>query len=212
MEIIKLLPKDAAGREVAVHRALHILRKGGVVMHETETCYGLAADIFNEVAINKLYKIKKMERSKPVSIMVAELDEAKKYGRFTQVALNVVKEFWPGPLTLLLPRTNKVPWEFNEDLDFVGIRLPGSELAREMVRGFGGPLTTTSANISGKKEVYDVMKFLDQVQDDDLLPDLIIDSGKIEVNPPSAIVKIDGHEVEFLRKGMLSEQISKVVE
>lgn len=212
MEIIKVLQGDVAGREVAIQKALHVLKKGGVVMHETETCYGLAADINSEKALDKVYAIKKMKKSKPVSIMVGSVSEAKKYGRFTQVALNLVKEHWPGPLTLLLPRTDKVPYHLNEEFEFVGIRCPGSEMSCEMVSLFGSPLTTTSANISGKKEVYDVTSFLNQVQETDLMPDLIIDSGKLEGNLPSTIVRIDGNEVHFLRKGELSDQVRSIVE
>lgn len=212
MEIINLIKGDDAGRSVAAFKAAQVLLRGGVVMHETETCYGLAADILNSEAVSKVYRIKGMERSKPVSIMVRDLEEARKYGKFDDLSLRLAEKFWPGPLTIVVPRGENLPEFLNEGNGFVGIRCPDSELASLMLREFGGALTTTSANVSGVAQVYDVMSFLNQVRDREDLPDLIVDSGMIVENPPSTIVRVESGRVEFLRTGALENEVRKMIE
>lgn len=213
-----------------------------VVMHATETCYGLAADIFDSEALNRLYKIKKMPASKPVSMMVRDLGEAERYAEFDDLARRLAEKFWPGPLTLVLPRKRGeerergeagggaeagggglgkqagvgaagggVPDFFNPGHETVGIRCPDSEIARALIQLNGRPLTTTSANISGRPEVYEVIDYLNQLEEFDEVPDLVIDSGKIAERKPSTIVKIAGGKWEILRKGDMAEAVVKYI-
>lgn len=182
-----------------------------VVMHATETCYGLAADIFDEIALNKLYKIKKMSAEKPISMMVRNLDEAKKYAEFNEKTLELATKFWPGPLTLILPRSEKLPKHFNPYNENVGIRCPDSEISQALIDFFGNPLTTTSANISGRPEVYSVFGYLNQLAEHDVPPDLIIDGGEIAKNKPSTIVKVEGSKCVIVRRGGLADEIEKQI-
>ena len=190
-------------RYLELKQAGEVLRGGGVIMHPTETCYGLAADIFNRKALQKLYAIKKMKADKPVSIMVRSLAEARKYARFNKTALSLANKFWPGPLTLILPRKKSLPAFLNKGHKTVGIRCPDSTVSLALIKVNGGPLTTTSANISGKPEVYSVMAFLKQVKMGDVQPDYIMDQGKIPPNKPSTIVEISSEGVKVIRKGDL---------
>ena len=73
-------------------------------MHPTETCYGLAVDVFNELALRKLYKAKGMDFSKPVSLLVKDLEMAKKYGEFSELAVDLALKYWPGPLSIIVPK------------------------------------------------------------------------------------------------------------
>jgi len=206
--------------------AIRVLKAGGVVMHATETCYGLAADIFNQSAVQKIYVIKRMNRAKPVSIMVRGLAEAKKYASFNQCALEVAKKFWPGPVTLVLPRKRGLPSFLNPGHETVGIRCPDSAISQKLIKANGGPLVTTSANLSGKKEVYDVRDYLRQVEIElskhaleanilranvvsklDFMPDLIIDDGLIPENLPSTIVAFEKGVIKLIRKGSLWPKI-----
>jgi L-threonylcarbamoyladenylate synthase len=176
-----------------IKKAVEILKQGGVVMHVTETCYGLAADVFNEDALKKLYRLKRMARNKPVSMMVRNLEEGRKYAEFGDLAVGLAEKFWPGPLTLILPRKDVLPDFFNSEHGTVGIRCPDSDVSQALIDGMDGPLTTTSANISGQPEVYSV--------NDSLGVDLILESGEIEKNKPSTVVKIVGDEIEIIREG-----------
>jgi L-threonylcarbamoyladenylate synthase len=201
MEIIKDKNRDAA------ERAAEILKSGGVVMHTTETCYGLSADIFNEEALRKVYLLKKMDGKKPVSIMVRSFEEAKMYAEFSEGAVRLAKRFWPGPLTIILPKKDSLPVFFNRGEESVGIRCPDSAISRNIMEVFNGPLTTTSANITGKPECYTVEAYLKQLKGEDFVPDLIIDSGKSAGNLPSTIVKQEGEKFIYVREGAIFQEV-----
>lgn len=179
--------------------AVKTLHNGGVVAHPTETCYGLAVDIFQKTAVARLYSLKKMKRSKPVSILVRNLEEAKRYGEFSDKAEELAKKNWPGPLTIVVPRKKTLPAWLNPKEDFIGIRVSNNKKTRNLVEAFGSPLTTTSANLSGLPQAYKVADFLSQ----GLIPDFVLDGGEIGKNPPSTIVKVEGEKVEVLREGSI---------
>ncbi|MBI4127426.1 threonylcarbamoyl-AMP synthase [Candidatus Peregrinibacteria bacterium] len=182
-----------------IFEAVKTLRAGGVVAHATETCYGLAADIFMKSAIQKLYALKKMSRDKPVSILLRSFDEAQEYAEFSPLALQLALKYWPGPLTLVLPAKPIVPNWINAGNATVGIRVSSNAMTRKLLEAFGGGITTTSANISGMPPAYCVQDFLDQK----LLPDFILDSGKIGAHLPSTIVEVTGCEYRVIRQGGL---------
>jgi L-threonylcarbamoyladenylate synthase len=115
MEIVKVEPGEAG--VAVVRKAVEVLAKSGVIMHATDTCYGLAADVSNANALEKLYAIKKMPDVKPVSMMVSDISEAEKYGEFVHAARSLAEKFWPGPLTLIVRRKTALPFFFNENSD-----------------------------------------------------------------------------------------------
>jgi len=180
-----------------VQTAVQELLNGGVVAHPTETCYGLAVDIFNKSAVRKLYALKKMALEKPVSILIRDLDEAEQYGIFNDKARELAEKHWPGPLTIIVPRTAALPAWINYGIDSIGMRVSSNKKARELVEAFGGPLTTTSANIHGQPQAYTIREMIDQK----LVPDFVLDSGKIGPVDPSTIVKVVGEDVELIRQG-----------
>ncbi len=184
-----------------VDKAVEVLRSGCVVMHPTETCYGFAVDVGNAEALEKLYKLKGRDANKPVSIMVADLEMARTYGEFSTKALELAEKYWPGPLTILVPRSLNLPENFNKGQEFVGIRCPSHEFSRELVKAFGSPITTTSANLSGEPPLYEVdLKSFGELAKE---IDLVVDGGEIPMNKPSTIVKVIGAEIEIIRQGDL---------
>lgn len=183
-----------------ITQAVKTLHAGGVVLHPTETCYGLAVDIFQKKAVDKLYSLKKMPLDKPVSLLVRDLDEAQRYGEFSSLALQLALKHWPGPLTIIVPRTAAVPQWINYGMDSIGFRVSSNKKARELVEAFGGPLTTTSANLSTLPQAYSVQDALEQ----GLQPDFVIDSGKIGPVDPSTIVKVEGEEITIIRQGPIA--------
>lgn len=191
-----------------ISTAISALRKGGVVLHPTETCYGLTADVFSEQAVAKAYALKDMAELKPVSIMVSNLEEAMKYGRFSEKALELAREYWPGPLTIVVPRTELLPTFLNKGVSTVGIRCPHHEITQELLTEFGGPLITTSANRTGEPQAYDVETFLIGRDADEAggngIPDAIIDMGHILEVEPSTIVEVIGNEMKVLRNGPIA--------
>lgn len=180
--------------------AVKVLREGGVVAHPTETCYGLAVDIFSQKAVRKLYRFKKMPFDKPVSILVRDIKDAQDYGEFSPLAIRFALKYWPGPLTIIVPRKKIVPSWINPGTATIGIRVSSNKKTRQLVEAFGAAITTTSANISTQMQAYSVQEFLEQR----LVPDFIIDSGKLSENIPSTIVEIIGEQVKIIRKGGVS--------
>lgn len=189
----------------AVIWAVDALRAGKVVLHPTETCYGLAADIFSSVAVDRVYALKNMSDVKPVSIMVSSFEEAKKYGVFSSLAEKFAREFWPGPLTIIVPRTDALPSFLNRGHNTVGIRCPGHDLTLEMLRTFGGPLVTTSANRTGESQAYEVEEFLKGRGEGGVggigFPDAIVDVGRIPEILPSTVVECVGDGYKIVRQG-----------
>ena len=186
--------------EVAI-KAVEALKAGEVILHPTETCYGFAVDPFNEEALEKLYEIKKMEREKPLSIMVASVDMADKYGLFSDYAKTIVEQFWPGPVSIMvMKRKGTMPEFFNNSEKFVSIRYSSDPLSTRIVELFGKPIVTTSANLAGKSACYNVKDLKEQlgVRRFEKIG-LVVDAGKIPQNPPSTIVKIVGDTTVFVR-------------
>lgn len=181
--------------------AFIVLKSGGVIAHATETCYGFACDIFNKHALARLYQIKKMPRKKPVSIMVSTLLMAKKYGIFNKTALKLAKKYWPGPLTIIIKRKNPLPFFLNPGTKTIGIRCPAHKLSRELIQKFGSPLTTTSANISGKPPPYSISAIQKQFRGQKLQPDFILNGGRLKKNPTSTIIDVSGQKLKILRQG-----------
>lgn len=186
-----------------VSLALKALKKSQVIAHATETCYGFACDIFNKKALERLYHLKQMPRSKPVSILVGDLKMAKKFGVFSKKALELAEKHWPGPLTLVVKRKKTLPQFLNPGHKTVGIRVPKHALSLELVKKFGSPLTTTSANISTKPSPYSVSAIKRQFKNKKLKPDFMIDSGRLKKNPPSTIVDLSGKSMKIIRQGQI---------
>lgn len=177
------------------------LKKGGIVVHNTDTCLGMAVDILNEEAVSLLYKVKRMERVKPVSILCSDLKMAREYGVFSKKALTLAEKYLPGALTLVVPRTEKLPPWINPGLNNIGIRVPDDSFSLEMVRGLGNPVTTTSCNVSGElvclsdAQVRGVFgEYMDS-------GDLMIAFEGQSTTKVSTIIKVEGDQVEIVRKG-----------
>lgn len=207
MEIIDVT--DSENVALGLAKAMEALQSGEVVMHATETCYGLAANIFDEKALQRVYEIKKMQLEKPVSMMVQRRQDAEQYAGFNDLAKQLAEEFWPGPLTLILPRLASLPLFFNAGHSTVGVRCPDHDISQLLVEKFGGPLTTTSANITTVPEVYTVKEFLEQLDLEGKRPALILDSGRIEKNPPSTIVAITEKGPQIVRRGAIAKKVEE---
>lgn len=178
------------------------MREGGVVAHATETCYGFAVDIFQKGAVQKLYALKKMSWEKPVNILLRSLDEAREYGEFSPEAIRLALKYWPGPLTIVVPRKSIVPKWINPGINTIGIRVSSNAMTKKLIEAFGGPITTTSANVTNLLQAYSGQEILDQK----IMPDFILDSGKIGNNPPTTIVEVIGDDIKIIRQGGLQIQ------
>lgn len=200
MKIIKANPQG-------IKEAVKILKKFGVIVYPTETSYGLGADPFSKKAVKKVFQIKKRKFSKALTVVVADLKMAKKYAQFDKVSLKLAQKHWPGPLTIILnQKTQKKDKQIISDLtrkgtpDF-GIRVPGNQFSRTLIKKFGKPLTSTSANISGQKECYNVREIKKQFGKNKFKPDLVLNTGSLPHRPVSTVVSVLDNKIKVLRKG-----------
>ncbi|NOS68046.1 MAG: threonylcarbamoyl-AMP synthase [Candidatus Peribacteraceae bacterium] len=196
-----------------IELALKILHDGGVIAHATETCYGFACDLKNPDAVKKLFAIKHRPLYQPVSALFSSLDEAKKYVVWNDEAQKLADEYLPGPLTIILPLLSKTPTilfaippeqPINQltNKQSMGIRISSFSLAAQLVREFGSPLSTTSANLHGQPNPYSAEDIVEQFKDQKFQPDLILDSGKLPPTPPSTVIDFtSAKDAKTLRKG-----------
>jgi L-threonylcarbamoyladenylate synthase len=173
--------------EAAVAAAARSLADGGLVAFPTETVYGLGADATNPAAIARLYQAKGRPSFNPLIAHVRDLAAAGLIGRFDTRAIALAEAFWPGPLTLVLPKTKDcaVADLATAGLDSIAIRVPAHPLARAILRAFGGPVVAPSANLSGHVSPTTAA----HVQTDLAgRIDLIVDGGAVAVGVESSIV------------------------
>jgi L-threonylcarbamoyladenylate synthase len=173
--------------EAAVAAAAHCLREGGLVAFPTETVYGLGADATNPEAIARLYQAKGRPAFNPLIAHVGDLEAAQRIAHFDAQAIALAEAFWPGPLTLVLSRTEgcKVADLATAGLDTVAIRVPAHPIARDILRAFGGPVVAPSANLSGHVSPTTAAHVHSDLAG---RIDLIVDGGAVAVGVESTIV------------------------
>jgi L-threonylcarbamoyladenylate synthase len=179
----RILPAGAA----ATAAAARTLAEGGLVAFPTETVYGLGADAANAAAIARLYQAKGRPAFNPLIAHVGDLSAARKIARFDAVAIRLARSFWPGPLTLVLPKAQDCPVaEFaTAGLETVAIRVPAHAVARDILRAFGGAVVAPSANLSGHVSPTTAEHVRGDLEG---RIDLIVDGGAVEVGVESTIV------------------------
>lgn len=206
MDIIKINP-DVPDKKIINH-AVKVLNQGGVVMYPTDTAYGLAADIEGGAGIEKIFKIKGRMKKKTLPLIVGSRAMANKYVNWTPMGKKLAQKFWPGPLTIILKSRimNLESRIFREHIikqGKIAIRVPDNKIAQMVPKNLGRPITSTSANISGKPECYSVAEFLNQAIGQKWLPDLILDAGQLRKRKPSTIVDASGEKIVLVRKGAI---------
>ena len=194
-----LLPAD---QEQTIIRALETLRAGECVAFPTDTVYGLGADPFNISAIINLFEAKGREFNKAIAILVGNYKQVDLIAAtFTKNAKILVEHFWPGGLTVIVPKRNDIPDLLSAN-QTIGIRMPNHPIALRLLNEFG-PLATTSANLSGKQNPLDAVNV--HLQLNGRIP-LILDGGPCPGGVPSTIVDCTSEETYVLRHGAISEE------
>jgi len=165
------------------------LAAGGLLIYPTETVYGAGVDATNQAAVDKLLKYKSRREGKPLSIAVNSQKMAEKYVEINEQAQQFYDQFLPGPYTIISKTKNQVAQGVASEFSTIGIRWPDHELLNQLVAQYGRPITSTSANASGKKRPYsvqDILANLSQTQKEKI--DLILDAGTLPPNSPSTVI------------------------
>ncbi|MEZ0344594.1 MAG: L-threonylcarbamoyladenylate synthase [Caldimicrobium sp.] len=195
---------DNVLKEVAL-----LLKKGKVGAIPTETFYGLSANPFSEEALKRLFYLKKREPDKPILLLLSSLDDLTRVcARIPGIALKLIKAFWPGPLTLVLPAKRGLSSLLTAGTNTIGVRLSSCELTRKIARAFGGPITGTSANISGRppcKTAEEVLREIPEI-------DFVVDAGETKGDKPSTVIEILEKDIRLIREGAIAfEEIMRIV-
>jgi L-threonylcarbamoyladenylate synthase len=199
-----------AASEAAVAAAARCLAEGGLVAFPTETVYGLGADAANSAAITRLYQAKGRPAFNPLIATVGDLKAAQRIGRLNAQALALARAFWPGPLTLLVPKTADCPVAelATSGLDTVAIRVPSHPLAQAILRAFGRAVVAPSANLSGHVSPTTAAHVAADLNG---RIDLIVDGGPVEVGVESTIVGCFDAPVLLRPGGVPREAIERVL-
>ena len=193
--IYRINPQNPQKRLIA--KAVDILRDGGVIAYPTDTIYGFGCDILNKKAIQRIYQIKKRDRSKPFSFICSDLKNISEYAQVTDYAYKTMKRLLPGPYTFILPGTKLVPKIMLTKRKTVGIRVPNNNICLAIVEALGHPIISTSVGWSSREVLSDPQQieetFGSQIE-------LTIDGG-ILANQPSSIISLLDDLPEVIRAG-----------
>lgn len=193
---MKILKTDnSAPDENIINEAIEILANGGVVIYPTDTVYGLGANIFNNKAVRKVFKIKQRDLLKPLSILVSDTDAIDVVARISIYQKDTLDKYLPGPYTFILNKSPIVPRVVTSGLTHVGVRVPKNEIACKLAALF--PITTTSANLSNENVLSTPDDILNQLGCD---VDLVIDVGPLESKKASTIVDLTTPQPTFIRR------------
>lgn len=196
-EVIKINPE---GYETGqLKGAAEVLSKGGLVVFPTETVYGIGANADIPETVAKLVEIKKSPAGRFFTFHIADIDKIYKYvNKVPRLAHRLMRHFWPGPLTLVLP---------TQDTQWRGLRLPEHNVARDLIRLANVPVIAPSANLAGHpppRNIENIVKVFDNKVD------IIIDSGIVKYGQPSTVVKIKAdNQWELLREGVIEKESIK---
>ena len=197
--------------QAAIARAARVIREGGLVGLPTDTVYGLAADATCDDAVTSVFRAKGRPPNKPLIALVATQAMAAACGDFPAPACALAEEFWPGPLTLVLPRAAGSPLSpmVHQGARGVSLRIPGNETARAVVEATGRPLTAPSANPSGAPSPLTAAEVVAGLG---VHVALVIDGGRAAERLGSTLLDLTGATPRLLRAGVVAaEAIERVI-
>lgn len=207
-KILKINPKKIDLDKIKI--AAEVIKKGNLVAFPTETVYGLGADALNEEAVTKIFQAKKRPFNDPLIVHIADIEELHRLSKqVPSVVLKLAKAFWPGPLTLVLKKSELVLDIITAGLDTVAIRMPANNIALSLIREAKNPIVAPSANLFGRTSPTNAQHVVDDL---DGKIEMIIDGGKTKVGVESTVLDITARPVRVLRAGGISvEQLKEVI-
>jgi L-threonylcarbamoyladenylate synthase len=183
-------------------RAIASLKSGNVIVFPTETVYGLGAYALNPAAVEKVFQLKGRNPNSPIPVIVA--DQAMLQGvveKIPPVARTLMEQFWPGPLTLVLPAAPGMPKQLLNRTGGVGVRISSQLIATGLAQSFGRPLTATSANPSGQQAASTIEQAQNYFASD---IEIFLDGGKLPSKTGSSVVEVIDDRIKIIRAGEIS--------
>jgi len=202
-----MVPQDATPRietlsepldPLLLEEVAEILTRGGLAVLPTDTVYGLCVSPESDTGLRHLFQLKRRDPNNPVPLFAADIRQARTIARFDPIAERLAARFWPGALTLALPRRPGFDWDLGGDPNSIGIRVPNSPFLRQLCERVG-VITGTSANLSGEPPALSVEEAANAFG---TAVDIYVDGGKAASSVPSTVVAV-GDRVEILRQGAI---------
>ena len=187
-----------------VDSAISILTNGGVVAVPTDTVYGLAACVFDTVAVKRVFDLKRRPEGMALPLLLAESQDLSRYAAHVpDVAWLLVERFWPGALTIIVRKVEEIADLASGGKSSIALRVPDHPIPREIVRGLGAPITGTSANRTGEPSATTSQGVIDQFGSD---IDLVVDAGATPAGRSSTVLDLTGKVPRFIRQGAILRQ------
>lgn len=175
----------------ALNKAAKAIKEGGVVVFPTDTVYGFLADASNKKAVEKIYKIKKRPRSKPLAVFVKDMKMAKQLAEITLKHEKILKKYWPGPYTFVLKAKRR--------LETIALRVPKYKPLNDLLKKINKPLVQTSVNISGRPAITKIEEIKKTFGSNSAVGP-IFDAGNLPKHKPSVIMDLSATKIKILRK------------
>ncbi len=202
-------PVFSEEEELLLREAGSVIKEGGLVAFPTETVYGLGGDAFNRESSHKIYAAKGRPSDNPLIVHINDMDGLSRVAaKVTREAEKIAEAFWPGPLTMILPKAEAVPLETTGGLHTVAVRMPSHPVARKLIEYGGGFIAAPSANTSGKPSPT-VAKYV--IEDMRGRIEMIIDGGEVGIGLESTIIDLTVSPPQILRPGYITEEMLEQV-
>lgn len=204
---IAIIKEDNINYE-AINEAANVIKKGGLVAFPTETVYGLGANALDEASVKKIFEAKGRPQDNPLIIHVADKNINKYAKEVPNIANKLIDTFWPGPLTVILKKSDIVPSVTSAGLDTIGIRMPYTIIALELIKASGVPIAAPSANISGRPSPTDFQRCIEDLNG---RVDYILGGEESKVGLESTIVDCTVNPPCILRPGAITLEMLRTI-
>ena len=189
--------------EESIQQAGEVLKQGGIVAFPTDTVYGLGAVCTNDDAVQKIFAAKGRDEGKPLSILVASMEQAEQIAlEIPEKARRLMEKYWPGALTLVLKKRPEISDKVSAGRETIGLRMPDSQTAVKLLEAAGIPLAAPSANTSGKRSAVSAEEVIADLAG---RVDMILDGGICPVGISSTVVDLTGERPLILREGSITK-------
>ena len=190
-----------ANERDAIHYLSRAVQAGKLIIMPTDTVYGIGCDAFNADAIDELYEVKRRSGAKAIPVLLAEVNQLPRIAAtIPDTARSLISRFWPGPLTIILPKNPNLPANISSN-ENIAVRIPDHALTRSVIRMAGGAMAVTSANLSGQAAAIngdEAMRYFDGIVT------AVLDDGDSPQKMASTIVDCSGDSLKILREGPIS--------